>query len=142
MTTLAFPPRDAYIDGKWVTASKRFPVLDPWDGSMIAEVVDCEDSLVDEAIDAAAGAFAAWRVVPAGERGRLLAQMAARMLADVDRLAAVAENGAAARIGRRGAIARASCRFGGEAERDARSSRRAIASRGCLRHPQPVGRAR
>src|SRR5215468_4665270 len=89
MTSSAFPPRDAYIGGRWVTASKRFAVIDPWDGATIAEVVDCDDALVDEAIDATAGAFPAWRAMPAGERGRLLSAMAARMMADVDRLAAV-----------------------------------------------------
>jgi succinate-semialdehyde dehydrogenase/glutarate-semialdehyde dehydrogenase len=121
MTTSAFPPRDAYIGGRWVTASKRFAVIDPWDGATIAEVVDCDDALVDEAIDAAAGAFAAWRAAPAGERGRLLSAMAARMVADVDRLAAVctAENGKPLRESAAEVRYAASflAWFGGEAER-------------------------
>jgi succinate-semialdehyde dehydrogenase/glutarate-semialdehyde dehydrogenase len=91
----AWPPRDAFVDGRWIATATRFAVRDPFDGALIAEVVDSDDDLVDEAIAAAARAFPAWRRRPAIERGRLLAAMAARMLADEARLAALctAENG-------------------------------------------------
>jgi len=88
---------DAYIDGRWEPGRARFAVRDPFDDAVIAEVTDADDALVDAAIDAAARAFRTWRTRPAPERGRLLAQLAARMLADEERLAdlCVRENGKA-----------------------------------------------
>ncbi|HWO20260.1 MAG TPA: NAD-dependent succinate-semialdehyde dehydrogenase [Kofleriaceae bacterium] len=87
--------RDAYVDGAWVSGARRFPVEDPFDGAVIAEVTAADEDLVDTAVAAASRAFLAWRQTPAPARGRLLGQLAARMLADEDRLAAlcVRENG-------------------------------------------------
>jgi succinate-semialdehyde dehydrogenase/glutarate-semialdehyde dehydrogenase len=87
--------RDAYIDGAWRAGSRRFAVRDPFDDSLVAEVTDCDDALIDAAIAAAARAFSSWRSQPAGERGKLLGQLAARMLADERELAELCtrENG-------------------------------------------------
>jgi succinate-semialdehyde dehydrogenase / glutarate-semialdehyde dehydrogenase len=87
--------RDAYVGGAWVPGTRRFPVEDPFDGALIAEVTAADEELVDAAVSAAARAFPAWRGTPAPARGRLLGQLAARMLAEEDRLAAlcVRENG-------------------------------------------------
>jgi succinate-semialdehyde dehydrogenase/glutarate-semialdehyde dehydrogenase len=87
--------RDAYVDGAWVAGARRFPVHDPFDGTLIAEVTAADEDLVDAAVAAAARAFTAWRAQPAPARGRLLAQLAARMLADEQRLAELCmrENG-------------------------------------------------
>lgn len=89
--------RDAFIDGEWVAGSSRFVVRDPFDDSTVAEVTDCGDVEVDAAIDAAARAFGAWRKKPAPERGKLLGQLAAKMLADERRLGELCtrENGKA-----------------------------------------------
>jgi succinate-semialdehyde dehydrogenase/glutarate-semialdehyde dehydrogenase len=89
--------RDAYIDGGWQAGPNRFAVRDPFDDALIAEVSDCDEALVDAAIAAASRAFAAWRARPAVERGKLLAQLAAKMLADERRLAELCtrENGKA-----------------------------------------------
>ncbi len=89
--------RDAYIDGRWEPGSRRFVVRDPYDDALIAEVTDSDDALVDAAIDAAARAFRTWRTRPGAERGKLLGQLAARMLADERRLGelCVRENGKA-----------------------------------------------
>ena len=88
---------DAFIDGRWVPGSQRFVVRDPFDDSLVAEVTHCGDTEVDAAIDAAARAFGAWRKKPAPERGKLLGQLATRMLADERRLGelCVRENGKA-----------------------------------------------
>jgi len=85
----------AYIDGRWVDPARRFEVRDPFDGAVIAEVADCDDAVVDAAIAAAARAFPAWRSRPGPERGKLLSQVAQRMLADERRLAELCtrENG-------------------------------------------------
>ena len=87
--------RDAYIDGAWQPGSRRFTVRDPFDDAVIAEVTDCDDAQVDAAIAAAARAFGAWKRRPGPERGKLLAQLAARMTADERRLAELCtrENG-------------------------------------------------
>lgn len=68
---------------------------DPFDGAPIAEVAAADEAMVDAAVGAAACAFLAWRAQPAPARGRLLGRLAARMLADEERLAAlcVRENG-------------------------------------------------
>lgn len=89
------PPCDAYINGRWVTGSRRFPVTDPIDDALIGEVTDSDDGLVDAAVAAAAGAFPTWKRRPGPERGRLLAQLGQRMRADERRLAVLCtrENG-------------------------------------------------
>jgi succinate-semialdehyde dehydrogenase/glutarate-semialdehyde dehydrogenase len=91
--------RDAYVDGAWIAGARRFPVTDPFDGAVIAEVTAADEALVDTAVAAAARAFAAWRGTPAPARGKLLGVLAARMLADEERLAVlcVRENGKALR---------------------------------------------
>ena len=88
---------DAYVDGNWVPGTRRFAVLDPFDGALIAEVTAGDAALADAAVDAAARAFSSWRAKPAPERGKLLSALAARMLAEVDRLALLCtrENGKA-----------------------------------------------
>ena len=87
--------RDAYIDGAWCAGTTRFAVRDPADDSVIAEVTDCDDPMVDRAIAAAARAQAAWGATPGPARGALLRALGDRMRADEARLAAlcVRENG-------------------------------------------------
>lgn len=89
--------REAFVDGQWIAGSARFAVRDPFDGATIAEVTDADAGLVEAAIDSAERAFATWRRRPGPERGKLLAAMAARMLADERRLAELCtrENGKA-----------------------------------------------
>src|SRR5262245_11934907 len=89
--------RDAWIDGAWHPGPRRFAVCDPYDDSVVAEVADCDDTLIDAAVAGAARAFGAWRRRPAPERGKLLGQLAARMLADEQRLGVLCtrENGKA-----------------------------------------------
>jgi succinate-semialdehyde dehydrogenase/glutarate-semialdehyde dehydrogenase len=88
--------RDAYIDGRWRQGT-RFQVRDPFDDSLVAEVTDCTDAMIDEAVDAAARAFPAWKRRPGPDRGRMLRHMAELMLADEKRLAELCtrENGKA-----------------------------------------------
>jgi succinate-semialdehyde dehydrogenase/glutarate-semialdehyde dehydrogenase len=89
--------RDAYIDGSWTGGGARFPVHDPFDNAIVAEVSECDDAAIDRAIAAAARAFPAWRATPGPERGTLLAAVAARMASDERRLAELCtrENGKA-----------------------------------------------
>ncbi len=87
--------RDAFIDGEWVAGTRRFPVRDPFDRSLIAEVTAADESHVDAAIAAATRAFATWRLQPGPARGKLLAQLATAMLDAEQRLAELCtrENG-------------------------------------------------
>ena len=87
--------RDAFVDGSWHQGHQRFAVRDPFDDTVIADVTDSDDNLIDAAVSAAVRAFGAWRRRPTGERGKLLGQMAQRMLADERRLAELCtrENG-------------------------------------------------
>jgi len=89
------PPCDAFIDGRWVAGPRRFTVRDPFDDAVIAEVADSDEAMVDAAVAAAARAFPGWKRRPGPERGKLLAQLAARMLAAEKRLAELCtrENG-------------------------------------------------
>ena len=90
-------PRDAYIDGTWHQSRRRFAVRDPFDGAVIAEVTDSDDTLIDAAVSSSVRAFPAWRRKPGGERGKLLAEVARRMLSEERALAelCVRENGKA-----------------------------------------------
>jgi len=89
--------RDAFIDGAWHSGGARFEVHDPFDGSLIAEVTDCDDTQIDAAVAAAHRAFATWRRIVGPERGKLLRKMGERMLADERRLGELCtrENGKA-----------------------------------------------
>ena len=43
----------AYINGKWIHATKTFEVLNPFDGNLIASVPNFGEIECEEAIDAA-----------------------------------------------------------------------------------------
>jgi succinate-semialdehyde dehydrogenase/glutarate-semialdehyde dehydrogenase len=113
--------RDAYIDGQWRRGTRGFSVRDPFDDSLVAEVTDCTDAMIDEAVDAAAKAFPAWKRRPGLERGRMLREMGERMLADEKRLAELCtrENGKALKesLGEVRYAASFFTWFAGEAER-------------------------
>jgi len=79
--------RDAFVDGAWHAASQRFEVRDPFDDSLIAEVTDSDDNVIDAAVAASSRAFSTWRRVPGPERGKLLRRIGERMLTDERRLA-------------------------------------------------------
>jgi acyl-CoA reductase-like NAD-dependent aldehyde dehydrogenase len=73
-----------FVDG---AARRTIEVLDPHDGSVIAEVAEAGAVDVDRAVAAAGRAFAAWRGAPAAERGRLLLRLADAIEAHADELA-------------------------------------------------------
>ncbi|WP_030607569.1 aldehyde dehydrogenase family protein [Streptomyces fulvoviolaceus] len=79
------------VDGKQVPAAdgRTFTVLDPSDGTALAEVALAGAADVDQAVAAARAAFTApeWARMRAADRGRLLNRIAAAIRADGDRLA-------------------------------------------------------
>lgn len=64
----------AYIGGVWKNAksAKIFAVHNPADGTEIAQVADCGAADARDAVNAAAGAFPAWRDMLASDRAKLL----------------------------------------------------------------------
>jgi malonate-semialdehyde dehydrogenase (acetylating)/methylmalonate-semialdehyde dehydrogenase len=66
-------PCPVFIDGQWNTVhgNGTSPVYNPSRGDVIAEVPMCGADVVDQAVEAAAAAFPAWRDTPAIERARL-----------------------------------------------------------------------
>ena len=79
--------RDAFIDGAWRGAAKRFPVKNPATGEMIAEVADLSADDARDAVAAAAVAFALWRKKTAKERAGVLRKWCELMLANTEDLA-------------------------------------------------------
>ena len=79
---------DAYIDGKWRAGAKRFPVFNPANQEVIAEVPDLGAAETEEAIEAAHRAFPAWAAKSAKERAAIMRAWFDLMMADLDRLAA------------------------------------------------------
>src|SRR5947209_13664349 len=65
---------DLYIDGAWRPGSdgRRFPVVDPSDGSTITEFAIASDADCDAAIAAAEAAFPAWAATAPRERSEIL----------------------------------------------------------------------
>jgi succinate-semialdehyde dehydrogenase/glutarate-semialdehyde dehydrogenase len=78
-----------YIDGRWQPAAdgSTFPVVNPADGAIIAEVPDCGRQETQAAIVAADAALPAWRAKTAKERARLLRRWYELILAHQDDLA-------------------------------------------------------
>lgn len=79
----------AYIDGKWKKAhnGQTFPVRNPYDGSLLAEVPDIGAQETQEAIEAAAEAFKSWRHLTGGERGAILRRWYELQLENMEDLA-------------------------------------------------------
>jgi len=69
---------ELFIDGEFVEAEgrARIPVLNPHDGSLLAEVSEAREADVDRAVAAARRAFPAWARLAAADRGRLLLRLA------------------------------------------------------------------
>jgi succinate-semialdehyde dehydrogenase/glutarate-semialdehyde dehydrogenase len=81
----------AYIDGQWVDADggESFPVTNPADGSLVAEVPQMGAAETRRAIEAANAAWPAWRAKTAKERAAVLRRWFDLMVANKDDLAAI-----------------------------------------------------
>ncbi|HZW10243.1 MAG TPA: NAD-dependent succinate-semialdehyde dehydrogenase [Phycisphaerales bacterium] len=77
------------INNEWIDGPRgeRLAVVDPATDSAIAEVPSCGPAEVARAVDAAAGAFPAWRARPAQERSGPLRRLFELMMREEDRLA-------------------------------------------------------
>ncbi len=88
---------DLYIDGEWRAGSAggRFPVLDPADGSAIAEFAIASETDCDEAVAAASRALPAWSATAPRVRSEILRRAWEILTAEADLFAEimVRENG-------------------------------------------------
>ena len=88
--TLPFATHELLIAGRWREAGsgQRLPLLNPSDGSTLAEIARGSAEDVDAAVQAAQAARAGeWGRLTAAERGRLLMAMGRAVLERVDELA-------------------------------------------------------
>ncbi len=78
-----------YIGGQWVSSAsgREVEVRDPGTDALVAKVPDCGAVEARQAIEAAAGAFAAWSRRPAVERAGHVRRLSDLMLRDRERLA-------------------------------------------------------
>ncbi|MDW3715626.1 MULTISPECIES: NAD-dependent succinate-semialdehyde dehydrogenase [unclassified Pseudomonas] len=76
-----------YIDGCWLEDGPRYPVRNPADGTLIAEVAKAGVAETDQAIAAAQRALPAWRGLTAKARSQPLRRWAELMLAHQRELA-------------------------------------------------------
>ncbi len=78
-----------FIDGEFVDAvdGATIDVLDPHDGSLLAQVAEAKEADVDRAVTAARAAAPAWERMAAADRGRLLLRLADAIEADAENLA-------------------------------------------------------
>ncbi len=81
----------SYINGEWVSAEDgaTFPVTNPADGSLVANVPELDLAGARSAIEAANAAWPAWRSKMAKERSAILRRWFDLMLANKDDLAAI-----------------------------------------------------
>ena len=86
---------DLYINGQWVSTTKRHPIHDPSDNSIITEISVAGDGEVDAAIDAAANAFPIFARMAPRARGEILRKAFEIMISEADELAQLVsrENG-------------------------------------------------
>ena len=78
-----------FIGGEFVDAlgGETLPVLNPHDGSELAQIALAGRADVDRAVDAACAAADGWANTPAAERGRYLGKLADAIAAAADELA-------------------------------------------------------
>lgn len=78
-----------FIDGQFVDAldGATMDVINPFDGSVLAQVAEARAADVDRAVAAATRAFASWSRTPAAARGALLGKLADAIEANAEELA-------------------------------------------------------
>ena len=74
MASSAMLREGAYIDGKWHGADngETYPVTNPANGDVIANVARCGRAETERAIIAAEQALVSWQAVPAKQKSNLL----------------------------------------------------------------------
>ena len=79
--------RDMFIGGNWVSGSDRLPILDPSDGTVVAEIAVGGGQECGAALAAASEAQPAWAATPPRVRAEILRRAFELMVAESDQLA-------------------------------------------------------
>jgi len=81
----------SFIDNHWVAAEngKTYPVKNPFDGKLLAEVADTGAKETQKAIDAAYEALPAWQALTAGQRSVILRRWYDLLIEHADDLALI-----------------------------------------------------
>ena len=88
---MAYPTVQLHINGEWRAArgGKSLPVINPATEEVIGEVAHASTADLDEALDAAAKGFAAWKKVSAFDRSKLMRKAADLLRSRADMIAAL-----------------------------------------------------
>ncbi|HEX7063709.1 MAG TPA: NAD-dependent succinate-semialdehyde dehydrogenase [Bacillales bacterium] len=78
-----------FINGEWITTDEKLEVMNPATGKVVYEVHMGSRSEVDQAIEAAVGAFGPWADLPALQRADLLLEVVGLLKEEKERLAKV-----------------------------------------------------
>jgi succinate-semialdehyde dehydrogenase/glutarate-semialdehyde dehydrogenase len=80
-----------YIGGKWTwgTGTQKKPVTDPATGEAIGHIPDATPQDIDQALNAAAAGFDAWRKIAPWERGAKLRKVSDLLMERIDELAVI-----------------------------------------------------
>jgi succinate-semialdehyde dehydrogenase/glutarate-semialdehyde dehydrogenase len=78
-----------YIQGEWIETDKKIDIIDPATQNLVAQVSKADTQLVDQAVSAASGAFAAWSQTPARKRAQYLNQISDQLLKKKNEIAEV-----------------------------------------------------
>jgi succinate-semialdehyde dehydrogenase/glutarate-semialdehyde dehydrogenase len=78
---------DAFINGRWIEGARRFAVMNPANGALVAEAPDLGAAETQAAIEAAHAAFPGWAGLLAQERAQILERWHGLMVAQADRIA-------------------------------------------------------
>jgi aldehyde dehydrogenase (NAD+) len=90
MTPISFDTRQMLIGGQWraCASGETLPLVNPSDGSMLAEIARGSAADIDAAVAAAQAALDGdWGRLTAAERGRLMLRMSTLVIAQADELA-------------------------------------------------------
>jgi glyceraldehyde-3-phosphate dehydrogenase (NADP+) len=63
------------LQGRWTTSEKTYPLRNPYDGSLLAEVCNADPSQVEQALAGAAAAFESFRKLSAYTRATILRKL-------------------------------------------------------------------
>ncbi|NDI86122.1 NAD-dependent succinate-semialdehyde dehydrogenase [Undibacterium crateris] len=79
----------AYINGAWHDSADRFDVINPSNGSLLAQISNLDGSDAERAIQAAQAAFGPWSAKTGKERAQLMRRWFDLMIAHTDDLARI-----------------------------------------------------
>jgi succinate-semialdehyde dehydrogenase / glutarate-semialdehyde dehydrogenase len=79
--------RQALLAGGWQTLEKTFPVINPFDGSTVAEIADCGVTEAKEALEAAVKSFSSFKNTTGFERSIIMQKWAALIRANAEEIA-------------------------------------------------------